>query len=906
MESDRKVLVDARNWAELAPRIMEEVAAKGFIGFDIETEDSERHEGLNRLMKINDEGKKGGNTKLVFDTNRTTVTGFSIYPDENHHGYYINLAHADIENRVSWADAKKLLEAKQPDAYWVIHNASFEWTMMAKALGFDLGTRVICTLQLCVTAYSPDTYFIDKFREPGLGGIERLLPAVSRAFAGYEPGQTMNADQEDLLYKVIAKESDAAHSYNGYVASIKIGYDLKRAVHSWFGYKMATFDETLRGRAHMGQLTGEETFEYGVDDAYWCLQLFHRVMQFIMATNPPVFNTYMEQEMPFVRSASDAWQHGIKLNGTAVLSRRDQERSNEARCLRTLKAAIRDLLPFPDEPHEKLLKYDKWYFDPVKGSEGWKKYRTQIAKWANQPDSDDDFEQCMQTRGPVSNAWAIERGVKESSGVNLVHYMPMRTVIYDLLRGSYMQADGKTQSDGDCRDELERRWIKRYNDEILKGCIDPKTGEVSADLKLSAKTLPALQELITRYEAGMTMFRCYKEMASISQRVKLYLTPYLCLVDPDTGRVYPQMSSMLATRRSSCQNPNGQQLSKFGEAVYVRGFFEADDDDAEGEEHVLVSADWSAVELVIIGDYSNDPKFRKAYGQRPHEDLHKEAVTGLMGLTDEEYESNPNKKQLRTDIGKPANFGYWYSGALGTTGEALGWTSDFMWEMVDKYRATFSVAEEWRVSTIEEAREKGYVELPDHHRRDRFEATYEWINIMKQKFASYGDPAIAAFGDAVIKKINRRAGNQCVNAKVQGLGGALAKRAIIRMKQRIAERAYRARFYLLVHDELIYSVPRSQVIDFCDDFYDVMIEDAGLMKNLKLDSSLAVGKSMQPWNKEKCANGQVELMEMQKGLPCISEDRYGKRATREERLAILNYILDGMPVETQQEEEATA
>jgi hypothetical protein len=77
------------------------------------------------------------------------------------------------------------------------------------------------------------------------------------------------------------------------------------------------------------------------------------------------------------------------------------------------------------------------------------------------------------------------------------------------------------------------------------------------------------------------------------------------------------------------------------------------------------------------------------------------------------------------------------------------------------------------------------------------------------------------------------------------------------------------------------------------------------VKNLKLDSSLAIGKTLQPWDLKKAPTGQVELMEMQKKLPCIAEDRYEQRATREEREAILNYILDGMPVEEAQE-EATA
>jgi hypothetical protein len=175
---------------------------------------------------------------------------------------------------------------------------------------------------------------------------------------------------------------------------------------------------------------------------------------------------------------------------------------------------------------------------------------------------------------------------------------------------------------------------------------------------------------------------------------------------------------------------------------------------------------------------------------------------------------------------------------------------------------------------------------------------------MRMKFQSYGDPAIAAFGELVIKKINRRAGNQCVNAKVQGLCAALAKRTMARMNDRIKAEAFRARFYLLIHDELVYSVPRSQVLDFLDVLYEEMIKDSGLIKNLMLDSSLAIGKTLQAWNPKTSTSGQVELMEMQKGLPCVSEDRWGKHATREERKAILDYILDGMPVE--QEEECTA
>lgn len=896
---ENKILVDARNIDQLLPDLIQQVSQAKLVGFDIETHDADRHDGLNRFMKADEDGKKASNTKLVFDVNRTTVTGFSFYADGEDRAYYVNLAHADIENRVPWATARKIIEARAEDAYWIIHNANYEWTMMMKSLGHDLGENVLCSMQLCVSAYSPDTYFRDQFYGPGLHGIEAILPIVQRVFAGFEPGMEMTNEQEELLYKVVAKESSASHSYNGFIDAIRIGYDLKRAVKSWLGYEMATFQATLGDKVHMGQLTGDEVASYGVDDAYWCVKLFHRVLAYIMQTNPPVFDTYLQQEMPFVREASQVWQHGIKMNTKAVYDRRSVERSLEAQSLRDLKAAVKGLLPFPNDMHDKLAKYDKWYWDETKGSGNWEKYRRQIEIWADSPDSDDDFTQVMQVRSPVSAAWALEKGKPESKGLNLIHYMPMRVILYDLMRGSFMLVNGKTQSDGDCRSELRRRWIKKYAEGELKGFIDAEKGaEIDAQGApvddMATWVLPdELQGAYARFRAGLGVFDAYGAMAGISQRVKLYITPYLNLIDPDTNRVYPVLSSLLASRRSACSTPNGQQLAKFGESQYVRGFFEADDDDAEGEEHILVSADWSAVELVIIGEYSGDAGFFDAYGQRPHKDLHSRAVLGMTGMSKEEYDSSPKKKELRTKVGKVSNFGYWYSGALGTTAKEMGWTSEEMWEQTEKYRNTFPEGEQWRLNTIEFARDNGYVELPDHHRRDRFESTVEWINGMRQKFQHYGSPAIANFGEVVIKKINRRAGNQAVNSMVQGLCAALAKRKIKRMKEVIKEKGYRARFFLLIHDELVYSVPRSQAVAFMKDLYEVMIEPAGLINNLKLDSSLAVGKTLQPWSLDRAPNGQIELMEIQKGVPCVVEDAWGKAANDEQRQAIVDYILDG-------------
>ena len=872
----KTLLVDARNWAEVKDSLSQKMLTYKMVGLDIETHDADRHEGLNRAMKVNEDGKKSASKKLLFDSNRTTVTGLSLYFDQDpdNIAYYLNLAHADVQNRLRWPEVLEVLHLKPKGVFWIIHNINFERVMLMKSLGFNIGEEALCSMQLCVSAYNDDSYPMHKFTERGLGGIEKLFPAVHKVFAGWEPGQELLKEQEELLMKVIGKESTSEHSYNGYVRTIRYGYGLKEAVKSWFGYQMSTFEETLGDNAHMGQLTGEQVAEYGAEDAFWCVKLFHRVLAYIMQTNPPVFQTYLTQEMPVLQDFAEAWQHGVRLKVDAIYKRRDLERETFAQTLREMKAHIRALLPFDPLPHEKLEKYESWY------QKNGESYRAKIKAWAMSPDSDDDFTQSAQVRSPVCVAWAEELGKPEPKGLNLTHYMPMRVILYDLVGCSFMLQMGKVQSDADARATMYERLIKKFDKE------NPGVVQADPDKKDFGKPLEH-RELPPKLIAQLGVMDCYKKIAGIDQRMKLYLNPYLNLVDPDTGRVYPKMSSLLNTRRTSCEDPNGQQLAKQGESTYVRGFFEADTDD-----EVLISADWSAVELVSLAEYSHDPEFMKAYGSRPHRDMHSVAAAGVMGITIEEFKEHPDKKALRRDVGKGSNFGYWYSGGLGTVAKQMGWSSDQHWEYVEKYRETFKVAEQWRQDTIQRARENGYVELPDHHRRDRFEATYQWGNMMREKFASYGLDSVKKFGELVIKKIQTRSGNQCVNAMIQGICAALAKRKIIAMRKMIQEKGYRARFWLLVHDELVYSVHKDDALDFMRDFYEIMIEGAGIFKTALLDSSMAVGRNFEPFHPEKNPYGQIELMEMNKGLPCIPEDRYEERATEQERATILKYLFE--------------
>jgi DNA polymerase I-like protein with 3'-5' exonuclease and polymerase domains len=509
-----------------------------------------------------------------------------------------------------------------------------------------------------------------------------------------------------------------------------------------------------------------------------------------------------------------------------VLARQAFERENVAELLKEIKATLRQMLPFQSEPNETMVKFQPdWYLG--KDGKFYERKRKQIEDWVNSPDSDDTYTMVTQVSNPIGNAWGELKG---NGRLNLTYWQTMRTILYDLMGHRLVRVGGKVASDAEARGRILTTFEKEGNELYVK-----------------------FLHLISKF-------------ASVEQAMKLYITPYTHLVDPETNRVYPTINSMLATRRMAMQNPNGMQLAKRNKEInYVRSYFLPDDDN-----HVVLSADWSSVELVLIGEFSGDPAFAEVFNTIPYGDLHSGAaadclaVASLPGLTEHEFlgfkrGENPNERRLtrfdgtilsppdyvkfmRTEIGKGANFNYWYSGALGTVGERLGWTTEQMWAAVERYRDRFSVAEEWRVGLIAEAARKGYVTLPDGHRRERYESTALWADVMRRKFANINaSPAMLNFADFFIKRMQTRAGNQIVNTMIQGSCAGMAKRAILNILA-TADHS-RFRFMMPIHDELVFSVHKDYVLEFIPLLKAAMNTQPVFVRNLPLHCTVSIGRT---------------------------------------------------------------
>ena len=839
-----RILVDRTNIQEYDAFLMEQFKTEAnLVGYDLESSQRDAHDGIKKLMKIDDDGFSHGK-KLIFDFKRTKITGCSFYFGKTHpdKAFYVNFAHADTENNLDISYLLKWIEtAKQHKNTLIIHNVPYEYCVHLGSYDQVL-PATLCSMQLCITAYNPDEYKKSELPMALSRGIRPLIPEIERAFANYEHGK-LTFQQEEILGKFCSKTGKAAHSYEGIVKEISYGYGLKKAVKSWFGYQMAEFKDTLGDAPDMEALTGAQVLEYGADDAIWAYRLFFRVYQYLQQVNPNVINTYLTTENPITRVFAETTIGGMKVNKDAILKRRDTMRVEFAEHLLNLKRAIREVFPAEMPPmHEKLLKYEKWY-KPV----SHEKYYNLIKQWLSTPDDLPAYETCIQVKCAPSNAWLEDvKGInsKPTAQLSINHYMAMRFILFVLFDLPCKATGGKIQSDGDAR-----------------------------------------KEMLAEFPDGHPLLEAYAKIGSAEQAFKLYITPYLCLIDPDTGLMHPIMSSMLATRRSSCSNPNGQQLAKRGDSVFVRGFYQADDEDS-----LIVSADWSAIELVGVGACSQDPEFLAAYAQRPHADLHSAAAAGVMKLSDAEFKALPNKKDMRTILGKGSNFEYWYSGWLMNTAKRMGWTLEETAEATKGYAEKFWVAEQWRLGVQQKVQNQGYVQLADHHTRTRFEATQEWFDMVMDVFMSYESEAIMCFAREAVRRIIRRSLNQAVNFTIQGMCAALAKRTILRTVEKAKQAGFKARFMLLIHDELLFSVPKSEAAAFCDFLYNEMIQDSDLFPNVKIDSSVAIGYTFQPFHKEAAPFGQIELHEIQKGVACIPEDRWEERATDEERDLIIDYL----------------
>ncbi|MBS7230025.1 DNA polymerase I [Flavobacterium psychroterrae] len=270
-----------------------------------------------------------------------------------------------------------------------------------------------------------------------------------------------------------------------------------------------------------------------------------------------------------------------------------------------------------------------------------------------------------------------------------------------------------------------------------------------------------------------------KEILDWRQMVKLQSTYILALpeqVDKKTLRVHTDyMQTVAATGRLSSNNPNLQNIPiRTERGRQIRKAFVARD-----ENHTLISADYSQIELRIIAALSGEENMIAAF--KNGEDIHKATASKVFDVPLEEV-----SREQRSNA-KTVNFGIIYGvSAFGLSNQTSLSRSESA-ALIEAYYKTYPRLRSYINEQIEFAREKGYVQTILGRRR--------YLKDINS-------------ANAVVRSAAER---NAVNAPIQGSAADVIKIAMINIHKKLKEENWKSRMLLQVHDELVFDVHNDEL-----------------------------------------------------------------------------------------------
>lgn len=241
------------------------------------------------------------------------------------------------------------------------------------------------------------------------------------------------------------------------------------------------------------------------------------------------------------------------------------------------------------------------------------------------------------------------------------------------------------------------------------------------------------------------------------------------MINRKTGRVHTSYAQAVAvTGRLSSNNPNLQNIPVRTErGREIRKAFIPRDKD-----HVLLSADYSQIELRIVAAISGDPAMCEAF--RLGKDIHTATAARVYGIDEAEVTKEQRYKA------KSVNFGIIYGqGAFGLA-DNLGISRSEAKTIIENYKKQFANIQRYMDDTINFAREQGFVKTLMGRKR--------WL-----KDINSANFTVRGFAE-----------RNAINSPIQGTAADMIKMAMIRIHEVFREKNFRSKMVLQVHDELVF------------------------------------------------------------------------------------------------------
>ncbi len=284
------------------------------------------------------------------------------------------------------------------------------------------------------------------------------------------------------------------------------------------------------------------------------------------------------------------------------------------------------------------------------------------------------------------------------------------------------------------------------------------------------------EDVLVKHQKDHTIIPLILEYRQLKKLKSTYVDPLPTLVDQFDERIHTSfMQTVTATGRLSSNNPNLQNIPIRSEnGKEIRKAFVA-----RGEDYLLMSVDYSQIELRIIAALSNDPNMVEAF-QKGH-DIHTATAAKVFHLPPEEVSKD------QRSAAKAVNFGIIYGQSAFGLAQNLNISRKEAKEIIDNYFAQYGTIKEYMDGTVAKARENGYVET-----------------IMKRRRYL---PDINS-SNAIVRGYAER---NAINAPIQGSAADIIKLAMVSVYKEMEKQHLQSKMILQVHDELIFDVHKDEI-----------------------------------------------------------------------------------------------
>jgi DNA polymerase I len=273
--------------------------------------------------------------------------------------------------------------------------------------------------------------------------------------------------------------------------------------------------------------------------------------------------------------------------------------------------------------------------------------------------------------------------------------------------------------------------------------------------------------------------RCILDVRQLQKLKSTYVDALPTMINPKTGRIHSSFNqAVAATGRLSSNNPNLQNIPiRSDRGKEIRKAFIP-----KNEDYVLLSADYSQIELRIIAAIANEENMIEAFKQGY--DIHQATAAKVFGKPIEEVTSDERRNA------KAVNFGLIYGQTPFGLSQNLGIPRKEATQMIDEYFKQYPGIRTYMSETIEFAKEHGYVQTLQGRRR--YLKDINSANFTVRGFAE----------------------RNAINAPIQGSAADMIKMAMINIHKRLkAEKdtIKHSRMILQVHDELVFDAHKDEV-----------------------------------------------------------------------------------------------